>query len=164
MAKGNSIVVSANPKGTFHEGIIGSGLTPYPGIVMQIDHSVALVGGRNTFVLYNADADGGRPKGPYYILMENYLMGKVMTDPWAAGERAMFFCPAAGDEVNLLFGDQSGTGATSDIAIGDILIPNDTDGEWLVTTGTPETEPAQAKEAYSDLTADQLVWCVWTGY
>lgn len=164
MSRGSTIVVSAEPKGRFVEGIIGAGLTPYPGIVMQIDQTVALVGGRNTFKLYDADADGGRPKGPYFILCENYLMGKEMTVAWAAGERAMFYIPAPGDELNLLFGDIAGTAATSDIAKGDVLIPNDTDGKWLVTTGSPETEPAQAQEAFTDLTADQLVWSLWTGY
>lgn len=164
MSRGNGIIVNADPRGKFTHGIIGVGLTPSPGIVMQQDMTVALVGGNPTMKLYDADADGGRPKGPYYILLENYLMGKVMTDAFAAGQLAMFYTPIAGDELNLLFGDIAGTAATSDIAIGDVLIPNDTDGKWLVTTGSPETEPAQALEAYSDLTADQLVWSRWTGY
>lgn len=164
MSRRNGIIVSANPKGTFMEGIVGAGLTVYPGQVVQPDLAVALVGGRHTYTHYNADADGGRPKGPYYIVLENYLMGKLMTESYGAGERLFLYCPQQGDELNLLFGDVAGTGATSDIAIGDMLIPNDTDGKWLVSTGSPETEPAQALEAFSDLTADQLVWCAWTGY
>lgn len=164
MARGNGIVVSANPRGVFMEGVLGVGVTAYPGTIMQIQPATGLVGGRHTFELYNADVDGGRPKGPYYVLMEDYLQGKTPSVAYAAGDRIFLYTPIAGEEVNLLFGDIAGTAATSDVTKGDMLIVNDGDGMMLVSTGTPETEVAQAMETSLDMTANTLLWCMWTGY
>lgn len=164
MARGNEIIVSANPRGVFMEGAIGTGLTPKPGTIMQIDPSVSLVGGRHTFVLYNADADGGRPKGPLYVLLEDSLQGKTTTDAYAAGERGRFYTPVAGEELNLLLTDENTGTSDNDVAIGTTLIIDDGTGKMIATTGSPETEVAMTLEAVSNMSADQLVWCAWTGY
>jgi hypothetical protein len=162
MARGNCIVVSTDPKGRWSEGYIGTGLTPKPGTIMQIDHSVALKGGRHTFVLYNADADGGRPKGAIFVLRENYLLGRPPTEAYAAGDRAFFYTPAPSDELNLLVANLAGT--ADDHSAGEMLIIDDTTGLMIATTGTPETEVAQLNEDITDPTADTLAWCTWTGY
>lgn len=165
MARGNKIIVSPNPRGVFMEGTIGSGLTPKPGTAMQIQPATALVGGRHTFELYNADADGGRPKGPIYILLEDSLQGRDMETAYAAGDRCFLYTPLAGEELNLLLSDVSGTGTGSDFTKGDMLTIDDGTGEFIKSmTGTVEIECAQILETYSDLTADQLAWCIWTGY
>jgi hypothetical protein len=162
MARGNKIIVSANPRGVFMEGVIGAGLTPYPGIVMQIQPATALVGGRHTFEIYNADADGGRPKGPIYILLEDSLQGLPATAAYAAGTRCFLYTPLPGEELNLMIGDVAGT--ADDHTKGEMLIIDDTTGEFVATTGSPETECAQLLESLTDPTADQLAWCIWTGF
>ena len=162
MARGNGIIVSAEPRGRFVEGIIASGETPKPGTIMQIKIATALVGGRWTWEMYNADADGGRPKGPFIVLLPDDLQGKAATVAYAAGDRCFGYIPLAGDELNLLIGDVSGTG--DDHTKGEMLIVDDTTGELIATTGTPETEVAMLLETLTDPTADQLAWCIWTGY
>ncbi len=162
MARGNEIIVSAEPKGHFIEGFIGSGLTPKPGTIMQFDVSIALKGGRFTWKLYDADADGGRPKGPFIVLLPDWLQGRLATTAYAAGEKCFGYIPLPGDELNLLLLDIAGT--ADDHAIGETLIVDDTTGKLIATTGSPETEIAVALEAIVDPTADQLLWCQWTGH
>jgi hypothetical protein len=163
MARGNAIVVQCEPgESQFSEGIIGAGLTPKPGTIMQIQVATALVGGRHTVELYNADADGGRPKGPFLVLREDDLQGRTSSDAYAAGERCFLFTPRAGDELNLLVANLSGT--ADDHAVGEMLIVDDGTGLLIATTGTPETEVAILLEAITDPTADTLAWCRWTGY
>jgi hypothetical protein len=162
MAKGNEIIVNANPKGNFLEGIINTGETPKPGTIMQIDPTQTQVGGRHVWKAYNRDADGNRPAGPFIVLLPDSLQGQLNTTAYAAGARCFGYCPLPGDELNLLFGNAAGT--ADDIAAGDLLIVNDGDGKLILTTGSPETEPAMALEAYTDPTEDKLLWCVWTGH
>lgn len=163
MARGQKIIVSSEPGGRFVEGIIAAGITPKPGTVVQVQAATALVAGRQTWEVYNADADGGRPKGPFIILLEDSLQGRDMSTAYAAGDRAFGYIPAPGDELNLMVGDASGTG--DDHVKGEMLIVDDTTGEFVATTGSPETEVAQLNETLTtDPTADELGWCTWTGY
>lgn len=162
MARGSKILVNT-PRGKYlWEGIIATGETPKPGSIVQIDASVDLVGGRHTWKIYDADADGGRPKGPYIVLLEDSLQGKTVSDAYAAGDRAFGYVPLPGDELNLLLDDLTGTG--DDHTKGEILIVDDTTGRLIATTGTPETEVAMLLETITDPEADTLAWCVWTGY
>ncbi len=162
MARGNEIVVTADPKGQFVEGIIGAGLTPKPGTIMQLQPATALVGGRHTWELYNADAVGGRPKGPWIVLMNDYLQGKTPSDAYTAGARAFGYIPLPGDELNLLVANIAGT--ADDHTKGEMLIVDDTTGLLIATTGSPETEVAMLLETITDPTADTLAWCQWTGH
>lgn len=162
MAKGNEIIVSAHPRGHFMEGIIGAGLTPKPGTIMQIQIATATVGGRWTWELYNADADGGRPKGPFIVLLPDHLQGKTATDAYAAGDHCFGYVPLPGDELNLLLSDIAGT--ADDHTKGEMLIVDDGTGELIATTGSPETEVAMLLETVTDPEADYLAWCIWTGY
>jgi hypothetical protein len=166
MARGNDIVVSPFPKGHRVEGIIGAGLTPKPGTIMQLQPATALVGGRHTWELYNGDADGGRPKGPIIVLTPDFYQGRTATDAYAAGERAFGYIPLPGDELNLLVANLTGTG--DDHTKGETLIistaADATQGKMLATASTPETEVAQLLETITDPLADTLAWCIWTGY
>lgn len=157
--RGTQIIVSSEPQGKFMEGIIGAGITPYPGTAMQLDISESLQGGRHVWELYNADADGGRPKGPIIILIENKLLGRDYSTAYAAAERCFGYVPETGDELNLLLGDVSGTADAH--TKGEILIIDDTTGEFIATTGSPEEEVAMLLETLSAPTADTLAWCVW---
>lgn len=162
MARGNRIVVTAEPKGQFVQGYIASGQTPKPGTVVQVQTATALKGGRETWELYNADADGGRPKGAFIVLIEDYLQGMLPSVAYAAGSFAFGYIPKQGDELNLLIANLAGTG--DDHIAGEMLIVDDTTGLMIATTGSPETEVAQLKESITDPTADTLAHCVWTGY
>jgi hypothetical protein len=161
MAKGNKIVVSANPRveSSHMEGIIAAGETPKPGTIMQVDPTVALIGGRHTYKIYNRDADGDRPLGPIYILLEDFLQGKAATTAYAAGERCFLIAPIAGEEFNCIISDVAGT---ADIALGTILSVDDTTGELIASTG--ETEPFVLLETVSAPAADQLAWVRFSGY
>ena len=160
--RGNEIVVTPEPMGRFMEGYVASGQTIYPGSVAQIDHTADLQGGRHTFKLYDADGDGGRPKGPIYIVLNEPFGVKIATEAYTSGERIFLYTPLPGDELNLLISNLTGT--ADDHAEGEMLIIDDTTGEFIATTGTPETECAQLLETITDPTADTLAWCKWTGY
>jgi hypothetical protein len=160
MARGNCIIVSSFPQGHFEGGFISG--TPKPGTILQIDPTVALKSGRHTWVVYNRDADGDRPAGPFGVLCEDSLQGKTVDDAYVSGEFApRIYMPVAGDELNLLFMNVAGT--ADDIAAGDIAIVDDGTGKVIKTTGTVETEVAVFLEAYVDPTADRLLWCKWSG-
>ncbi len=167
--RGKRTIVTAEPLGYQGEGVVGTGLTFYPGMIVQKDYSVALASGRFTYKVYDADADGGRPKSEIAVVTENLMAkaGKGITDAvtfdsYAAGERFSFYVPLPGDELNLLILNLSGTG--DDHAIGEVLIIDDTTGKMIATTGSPETEVAVLQEAITDPTADTQGWVVWTGY
>lgn len=160
MAKGNRIVLSSEPQGRFIEGVLGN-ITPKPGTIMQFDISEALVGNRHVWEVYNADADGGNPKGPYIVLIEDYLAGVGPTTAYAANSRCFGYIPKSGDELNLLLADVAGT--ADDHTKGEILIVDDGTGKLIATTGTPEDEVAMLLEDVTDPTADTLAWCIWQG-
>jgi hypothetical protein len=157
--RGNKIIVSSEPQGQLVEGIIGAGLTPKPGTIMQIDASIALNNGRHTWVLFNADADGGMPKGPYILLKEDDLRGKTYDDAYAASDRAFGIIPHRGDEYNVRLLDVAGTG--DDHTKGEILIVDDTTGKFIATTGSPEEEVAILLETITDPVADTVAWVQW---
>ena len=161
MARGNCIVVSANPRGQFVEGIMGVGLTPKPGTIMEIDPSVALKWGRHTWKLYAPGTSGAKPRGPLIVLREDPYQGKTVSDAYAAGDRAFGYVPLAGDELNLLREDIAGTG--DDQALGDVLIPKTATGKLIATTGTPSVTFV-ALEAITDPVADTLTWVRYGGY
>ena len=163
MAKGTEIIVTANPRGLFREGTIAAGETPKPGTIVQIQTSAGIGNDGNfTYEIYNADADGARPKGPLFILLPDRLSGKLETAAYAAGEHGFVYTPMPGEEFNCIVGDVAGTG--DDHAFGEILIIDDTTGELVATTGTPETECFMCLETITDPTADTLTHVIYTGY
>lgn len=166
--RGSTIVLSTNgpPRGSWREMTVKTGQTFYPGMAVQTDSSVALVEGVHTAKIYDADIDGGRPKGALYVVTEilQVEQGKTITDSIAAGERCMCYCPLPGDQLNILLGDVAGTGSPSDFAAEDIVIPDDTTGLFILSTGTPEIEPFKLLETQADLTANSLCWAEYTGY
>lgn len=167
--RGRRIVITSPPLGIMRELIVPTGETWSPGMVVQIDPTVALKHGRNTGKIYDRDADGDRPLGAFWVVTEANLglRGKGITDSvtfdsYSAGEQASVYSPVAGDELNLLFKNLSGT--ADDVIAGQILTVDDGTGKVQVTASTPETEIAAAKEALTDPTADTLIWCEWSGH
>jgi hypothetical protein len=162
--RGNEIVVSTERRGVDTEGYVGAGLTFYPGMCVERDPTVALKSGRHTYKYYTPGADGGRPKGPFWIVTNTLgaMFGKTCLDSIAAGERVSLYSPVAGEEINLLLADIAGT--ADDHAAGEVLICKSGTGKFIATTGTPDTKPAMLLETVTDPTTDTLAWCVWSGH
>lgn len=160
MSLGNRIIVSADEKGKHMEGILQGALKP--GTVVQRDASVALVGGRASYKVFTRDADGDHPAGAFWVLLEDMLQGKSMTDAYADGDRCFLYSPQPGDELNLLYGNIAGT--ADDHALGEIGVVDTGTGKIIVTTGSPECEVCQLLEVVTDPTADFLAWVEWSGH
>ena len=158
MAKGDSIVVSADPKGTFIEGYVSG--TPKPGTVMQLKAGTADAHGNFTWEVFNGAADGERTL--IAVLLHDWPNGKTVDDAYANGDVAQLYIPAPGDELNVLLEDQAGTADSYNV--GDKLIVKKGTGKLIKTTGTPESEPFVVLENLGAITADTLCHAVFTGY
>ncbi len=164
MARGNGIIVTADPKGQFQEGYVKTGQTFYPGMVVIKDASVDLTGGVHTYKIYDSGTDGKIPAGAFWVVTDltGALVGKTATDSIAAGDRFTAYSPRAGEEINLLLKDVAGTG--DDHTKGEKLVVDDASSKLIAFTGTPETVVALLLETVTDPAADTLAWCEWTGY
>jgi len=161
MALGNNIIISSDPKGVFLEGIISG--TPKPGTVMQVKAATEKTSGRFTWEVYNPDADGNQRL--IAVLLPDSLRGVAATTAYTTGTRCFLYCPAAGEELNMLVKSISGT--SDSWAIGDLLIVDDGTGKLIATTGSPESEPFIMLETVAELTdtgADTLRHCMYTGH
>ena len=174
MAQGNRIVLTPG-RGVEVEGKIGPAFSSYtastghggnscpkPGVVVQVNAVYGQEGGRWTWQQWDRGADGDRPVGPHIILREDLIQGNDTAAVYATGVRAFGFIPWAGCELNLIVKDiTGGTGTTTAVALNDLLIVDDTTGKFLVTTGSPELEPAMALETHANDASDSLIWCYW---
>lgn len=162
MALGNEIVVTAEPRGQFLEGIVSG--TPKPGTVMQVVAATEPQSGRFTWQVYNAAADGNQRL--IAVLLPDVLQGKIATTAYTTGQRCFLYCPLPGELLNMLYTDTD-TGTSDAFAIGDIMIVDDGTGKLIDTTGTPESEPFLCMETWADPTAaaaDVLLLSMFTGY
>jgi hypothetical protein len=160
--RGNSILVSSNPKGKFTEGRVSG--TPKPGTAMQIKASSGIGDdGRFTYEVYNPGADGEQRQT--LILLSDadsaVSMGRPMTEAFVDGDRVVLYSPFPDEELNILKMDVAGTG--DDIAFGDMLIPDSGTGKFIKSASTPEMESFQALETLVDPTADVLIHAKFTG-
>lgn len=166
--RGRCVVVSADAKGRHEEGFVKASQTFYPGMVVIRDPSVALVGGRHTYKIYDETADGDQPTGAFWVVTERLMgmIGLAITDAvtmgsYAAGEKCSLYSPLPGDDLNLLIKNLTGT--ADDHTAGEKLMVDTGTGKLIATTGTPETEIAQLLETITDPVADTLGWCQWSG-
>lgn len=160
MARGNKIVVNPDARGHYEWGYLDGAYLP--GTVVQIDPSVALKHGKHTWTVYNRDADGDQPKGPFAVIDYEPYLGRLASTAYASGDFAKLYLPSEGDELNMVVLNITGT--ADDHALGEILMVDDGTGKLIATTGTPETEVAVLLEAITDPTADTLAWVRWTGH
>jgi hypothetical protein len=175
-ARGNCILITADPKG-YAEEIIVSG-TPKPGTVMELKGSVAEIGGRRTFEAAGTTAANSTYSGmaadgnriPIAVLLCAADPWGAAINPWighdvayADGDHGVVYYPSMGEELNMLIKDESGTGADQDFSVGDKLIVDDGTGKLLRSASTPESEPFIILEALTDLAADVLAPCQYTG-
>lgn len=160
MARGSEIIVSANPQGVFLEGTIYG--TPKPGTVMQVK-ATALIGGRPVWQVYDTAGDGY--PGMVAVLLPDSLQGGLATTAYATGTHCFLYCPIAGEELNMLVADVSGTGTSGSEAkaIGDILMVDDGTGK-LVDDSSGLRKPFILLEAQAEpISADALLHCMYTG-
>lgn len=161
--RGTEIVVSAYPRGIRREGILVGALKP--GTIVQIDVSAGVdANGNFTYEAYNADVDGGRPKGPLFILLNDNLQSKDVTDAYTSGDRCFVYTPIEGEEFNLLVMDD--TGGTDDThTAGEMLTPDDGTGKLIASNGTSEIEPFMLLEDIdAPVAADTLAHVIYTGF
>jgi len=158
MAKGSQIIVSANPQGKFDECVISG--TPKPGVCMEIVPGTALQGGRPTM---RAVTRATGAKGPICVLLPDSMQGKLPTDAYVDGTRGFVYWPIAGEELNMLLGDVSGTGSVEDTAIGDLFGVETVTGKIIANSAYTAT-PFQSMEArHGFITADELLWTKFLG-
>lgn len=158
MAKGKEIIVSAEPKGVFKEGTISG--TPKPGTCMQLQAGTAAIGGRFTWEVFSAGADGDQRL--VAILLADNMQGQLATSAYVSGTRGFLYIPVAGEEFNMLVADVAGTG--DDHTIGELMMIDTGTGKLVTTTGSPEMESFILLEATTDPTADALLWAMYTGH
>lgn len=157
--RGNQIIVTSDPKGRFDFGKLYGAIKP--GTCVQIRAAAGLDGdGRPTFEPYAPGTDGEQRE--VIVVLENQLLGGLMTTAYADGDVAQVYYPEAGDELNVLKGDVSGTG--DDFAFGDMLMIDSGTGKVIKATGSPEMESFRCLEAVVDPTTDVLVHAQYTGH
>ena len=156
MAKGQDIVVSANPQGRFIEGIVGD--TSAPGTIMQISATVAPVEGRHTWIAAATGTDGKEVLK--VVLLPDRLQGRLATDAYVANTRGFLYCWLPGDEVNFLAGE--GAGSSNTFNIGDRFIVDAENGILVPDTGSPQECVAIAMEKLTQQVGSVLVWCMAT--
>src|SRR5262245_23392713 len=120
MARGAAIVINADVKGNWDEGIVTD--TSKPGTHMEIVPAVAPTGGRFS---YRARSAANGAKGPILILVNDWEQGQVATTAMVANTGGhKFYWPLPGDDLNCLVAESTGTGTSGENAIGDKLAVN----------------------------------------
>jgi hypothetical protein len=154
--KGSKILINADPHGRREEGTITD--TSKPGTLMERVPATAMSQGRFSWRAASATAGA---KGQRIILLENWTLGKIYSDAYAANERCFLYWLQAGDECNVILLDVAGTGDAA-IAIGDLFGVNNT---GKITRNSAYTStPFESQEAVAaGLAADYLLWCVYRG-
>lgn len=181
MARGNAIVVSSQARGVFREGIING--TPKPGTMMTIKPAVVSVGTRFTWEAFLATNSGSggtvrdAAKRLVTVLLPDDVSGANATTAYVSGTRGFLYCPAPGEELNMLVADFAGTSSASElIAIGDMFCAQNGTGKLIKNTlvntrfdslfTVPDSIPWQALEATTlatDYIADTLTWMQFCG-
>jgi hypothetical protein len=154
-ARGNSILISAHPQGKFLEGVVFG--TPKPGTVMSIKTPFSQ-GGWHQWEPWSYSSGHRRLIA---VLLEDNLQGKTIEDAYVSGTRCFLYVPQAGDELNMLIADVTGT-ADSHAVLEQLMVQTAT-GK-LIAESSPESEPFTLLTALAALTADVLAPCVYTGY
>lgn len=135
MARGAAIVVNADNRGYWDEGIVTD--TSKPGTHMEIVPATNPTGGRFS---YRARSAANGAKGPIVLLLNDWEQGIVATTATVANTGGhKLYWPLPGDDLNCLVAESSGTGTSGENAIGDRLAVN-TSG-LLMAGGALATQP-----------------------
>lgn len=172
MARGNEIIVTAEPKGVFLEVIVvgtpkpGTCMVPVPDTAIDANGKISMEPAGTTAASGARGMQADGDKIPIAVLLADDKQGKTATDAYVTGTRGMVYFPLMGEELNVLKLDVGGTG--DDFVVGDPLMVDDGTGKVLLSTSTtsqtaPESEPFIALESVTDPVADQLVHVMFTG-
>jgi hypothetical protein len=155
------IIVTSEPKGYFHEGIIIG--TPKVGICVSLKSTVR-ADGELEYEPWNGAADGERDE--INILLEDWGQGKTRDDAYVTGSRCFMYTPYPGERFMMLAANLTGTGSGTDdaFAIGDKMIIDDGTGKLVKTTGSPEMEPFKVIAAVAAIQADTHILVRYTGH
>lgn len=155
----SDIILTVPSRGRRFEGIVEG--TPLPGTVLQLKAGGTVVGGRNTYEVYNKASSGDR--GEIIVLNYDYLLGRDENTAHVTGERGMLYVPAIGEELNMRVA-VAGTGTGDAVAVGDTFMIQDGTG-LLIAASSSDSEPFVATEAVDDVVATgTLVRVRFTGY
>jgi hypothetical protein len=157
MARGNEIVITANPKGNFIEGVIND--TSKPGTIMQVQAATEMVSGEHTWVAAAPGTDG--KKVLVAVLLSDDLQGFGPSQAYVAGTRGRMYCPVPGDDINVRVGEVAGTGNT--FAIGDRFIIDAESGLLVPESGSPQDTIFVCMETITQAAGGTLVWCRYLG-
>lgn len=156
--KGSQIILTANPDGRFDEGTIEGALLP--GSFVEVKPSTDPQGGRFT---YRAVTRANGAKGPVIILLNMDQAGQLATSAYTSGDRCRVYYPRAGDELNALIRESSGTGTAGEVNVGDKLAIEMATGK-LMAGGALASTPFELREHIGvDGGADTLHWVQYTG-
>ncbi len=164
--KGTRILIVSKPRGVFEDiYVVG---TPKPGVVMEIEPSVAAIGNIFHYAVYGTQAGSG---GQYVsndgdrkaiaVLLERDQDGKTFDDAYVDDDLGRVYFPAMGEMINMRIEDVAGTG--DDFIIGEELMVDDGTGKLLTADSNAEAHPFTCLEAITDPTADHLAWCRFNG-
>jgi hypothetical protein len=100
------------------EGVIDD--TSLPGTCMEVTPGSVPVNGRQH---YRAVQSGvtGNPR-QVIVLLEDSMQGFTFTQPYVAGRICFLYMPNPGDELNVLFAAQQGTGSADVVTVGERLV------------------------------------------
>ena len=126
------------------------------------------VGGIFSYAVYGTQAasggnyvtaDGDRKR--VAVLVEDDAQGKIYSDAYVTGTRGRVYFPIAGEELNMLFENQSGTGDS--FAIGNEAMIDDGTGKLLACDSDAEAHPFTVRETVAAITADTWIRCQFNG-
>jgi len=120
-----------------------------PGMAVQRNAAGELIVG-------NSAVDGER--GTWLIVIEDANLSMTTLTAYAAGARVRVYCPVAGDEIQVLADETADT-----LVVGDKLICDVSEGNFIETTGAVESEGFTILETPGALTTDTLVLVECTG-
>lgn len=158
---GTKIIVSAEPRGRQFSGIVSG--TPKPGTHMEIVPATSAIGGHFTFRA-STDPDGN-PR-VIIVLLEDDDQGFGPSQAFVNGTPCKLYCPAMGEELNMLMRKTVGTGTLGIENVGDELEVDGASGmlqaAQAVTAG--KCRPWTLLEHLGvALTVDTLVWVMFNG-
>jgi hypothetical protein len=144
-----TIVLKGNAKGHHEEGILDTVATPGMHVTLQADGKYDIT----------PEAIGEIVKRGLFIVKEDQLQGKMITQAYAIGDVVFLYKPVPGDHLNLFV--KSG----ANIAVGDNIVPEGGGtGLWIEAAGTEAAYKAQALESSGGaLGANTHLTCEWIG-
>jgi len=164
--KGTRILVSSPTRGVYEDIIVVG--TPKPGTCMELVPATEPVGGLFSYAVYGTQAASGGnfvaadgDKKAVAVLLEKDQEADTYNDAYVSGDRGRAYFPAMGEELNMLFQNQSGT--ADSFAIGDEAMIDDGTGKLLAVDSDAEAQPFTVRETMAALTADAWVRCRFNG-